>query len=107
MFELGWSCCSCTRSGLFWAEVADCATGGGFSLISCFPWHIGTNTDEDDDVSLVRASSGCCCTIDELSFVGSVLSNLIDDIEEDDDVSSNKDRCNCLPLLGDTFCGAS
>ena len=28
-------------------------------LICCFPWHVGTDTHEDDDVSLVRTSMVC------------------------------------------------
>ena len=66
-----------TRGDLFWAELGDHATGGGFSLMICFPWHIGTETDDDDDVYLVRACSVSSYAIDELSLAGGFLSNVL------------------------------
>ena len=43
------------------------------------------------------------CAIDKLSLAGGFLLNEIDDVKEDDQVSSHTGRHNCLPLLGGGF----
>ena len=75
--------------------------------MSGLPWHIGTETDEDDDVYLDRASSVCSCAIDKLSLAGGFLSKVFDDYEEDAEASSHTGRCHCLPLLAGGFGDAS
>ena len=88
---------------VFLTTVSACSTGGGFRWMSCFPQHISNDNEEDDDICLVRLSSVCSCAIDKLSLVGGFLSNEYDDVKDNDEVSSQTGRCQCLPLVGGGF----
>ena len=92
-----------SSSCVFLTRFSDHATGSGFSLMSCFPWHTGNDNNEIDDLFLDWLSSVCSCAIDKLSLAGGFLLNKSNDVEDDDEVSSHKGRCNCLPQVGGGF----